>query len=479
LPAGSNAKTAFVDFQNDVTAADVDLAWREGYRSVEHLKRYTTLGMATDQGKTSNLVGLARMAAALEKSPPEVGLTTFRPPYTPVTFGALAGGAVGGHVAPKRQLALHAEHVGAGAVWQPSGYWQRPRSYPRQGESLAHAALREARNVRRTAGVVDVSTLAKFEIAGPDAAAFLEVVCATSVARLAVGRGRYTIMLREDGIVADDGTVWRLAEHRFLMTSSTGGAETMAAHISYVRRVLAPGLRVMATAVQERWTGMAVAGPRAREILASATGDEPPSHMSLARATVTGEAVLVLGASYSGERAFEVYAPTHAAAPVWRALAADAAAVGGGPYGLDAMELLRIEKGHIVTGAEVDGRMSPHDLGLSKVLRKRGYIGWAALQRPDFQRPDRLRLVGLEAVEGALPEGAMILPTNRAAAEGHVSSAGRRVLGEGAIGLGLVKGGPDRLGEELVVASPTRGLRGRVRLVAPMFHDPEGARYRD
>jgi sarcosine oxidase subunit alpha len=273
--------------------------------------------------------------------------------------------------------------------------------------------------------------------------------------------------------------VWRLAEDRFLMTSSTGGADTMAGHLSYVRRVLAPRLRVMATAVQERWVGIALAGPRARDILSQTTGEAAPSHMSLARARLAREAVLVLGASYSGERAFEVYLPSHAAAPVWRALAHGVAAAGGGPYGLDAMELLRIEKGHIVTGAEVDGRMSPHDLGLSRMLRKRGYIGWAALQRPDFQRPDRLRLVGLEAVEGPLPEGAMILPAEGAAPEGHVSSAGRRVLGDGAIGLGLVKGGPERLGEVLVVSSPTRGLRGRARLVAPIFHDPEGERYRD
>jgi sarcosine oxidase subunit alpha len=479
LPAGANAKTAFIDFQNDVTAADVDLAWREGYRSVEHLKRYTTLGMASDQGKTSNLVGLARMAAALGKSPPDVGLTTFRPPFTPVTFGALAGAAVGDHVAPNRRLALYAAHEEAGAAWQPSGYWRRPRSYPRPGEALADAALREARQVRQAVGMADVSTLAKFEIAGPDAAAFLELICATSAARLAVGRGRYTIMLREDGIVADDGTVWRLAENRFLMTSSTGGADTMAAHLSYVRRVLAPGLRVMASAVQERWAGIAVAGPRARDVMVELTGEAPPRHMSLARARLAGEAVLLLGASYSGERAFEVYVPSHVADPVWRTLAGGVAAAGGGPYGLDAMDLLRIEKGHIVTGAEVDGRMSPHDLGLSRTLRKRGYVGWTALQRPDFQRADRQRLVGLEAVEGALPEGAMILPSDGAAPEGHVSSAGRRVLGEGAIGLGLVKAGPDRLGEELVVSSPTRGLRGRVRLTAPMFHDPEGTRYRD
>ena len=446
---------------------------------MEHLKRYTTLGMASDQGKTSNLPGLARMAAAMEKSPPEIGVTTFRPPYTPVTFGALAGEAVGDHAAPNRRLPLHDEHVAAGAVWQPSGYWRRPRSYPRPGETLAEAALREARSVRQAAGIVDVSTLAKFEIAGPDSAAFLEVICATGVSRLAVGRGRYTIMLREDGIVADDGTVWRLAEDRFLMTSSTGGADAMAAHLSYVRRVLAPGLRVMVATIQERWAGIALAGPHARDILVRATGEAPPSHMSLARTRLAGQAVLVLGASYSGERAFEVHVPTHAAGPVWRALAGGVTEAGGGAYGLDAMELLRIEKGHVVTGAEVDGRMSPHDLGLSRLLRKGGYIGWAALQRPDFQRPDRLRLVGLEAVEGALPEGAMLLPAEGAAPQGHVTSAGRRVLGEGAIGLGLVAAGPDRLGEVVVVASPTRGLRGRARLAAPMFHDPDGTRYRD
>ncbi len=479
LPAGSNPKTAFVDFQNDVTAADIDLAWREGYRSIEHLKRYTTLGMASDQGKTSNLVGLARMAAALGKTPPEVGLTTFRPPFTPVTFGALAGAAAGDHVAPSRRLPLREAHIEAGAIWAPSGYWKRPRAYPAPGETPADAAWREARAVRQAAGLTDVSTLAKFEIAGPDAAAFLERICATAVARLAVGRGRYTIMLREDGVVADDGTVWRLGGDRYLMTSSTGGAETMAAHLSYVRRVLAPDLKVMATAVQERWAAIAVAGPRARDIVGQAAGAPPPAHMALVRATIAGQPVLLLGASYSGERAFEVYGPAHAAAPIWRALAAAVAGAGGAPYGLDAMDLLRIEKGHVVTGAEIDGRTSPHDLGLSKLLRKRGYIGWAALQRPDFQRPDRVRLVGLEALDGPLPEGAMLLPASGAAPEGHVTSAGRRVLGEGAIGLGLVKAGPDRLGETMIVASPTRGLEGRVRLTTPMFHDPEGERYRD
>jgi heterotetrameric sarcosine oxidase alpha subunit len=479
LPVGANPKTAFVDFQNDVTAADVDLAWREGYRSVEHLKRYTTLGMASDQGKTSNLMGLARMAEALGRTPPEVGLTTFRPPYTPVTFGAFAGEAVGHHVAPERRLALRDAHTSAGAIWQTSGYWRRPRAYPRAGESLAAAALREARIVRQSVGVVDVSTLGKFEIVGPDAAVFLELICATSVARLAVGRGRYTIMLREDGIVADDGTVWRLSEDRFLMTSSTGGAETMAGHLSYVRGVLAPDLRVMSTAVQERWIGLAVAGPEAHDLVSRLTSAEPPAHMSMISVQVEGQPVLLLGASYSGERAFEIYAPRYAASPVWRAVAAAVSAIGGAPYGLDAMELLRIEKGHVVTGAEIDGRMSPRDLGLAKMLRKRGFVGNAALARPDFQRADRIRLVGLEALDGVLPEGAMILPREGAAPEGHVSSAGRRVLGDGAIGLGLVRSGPDRIGEVMIASSPTRRLSGRVRLTEPVFYDPAGLRYRD
>ena len=479
LPSGADTKTAFIDFQNDVTASDVDLAWREGYRSVEHLKRYTTLGMASDQGKTSNLVGLARMATAMGKTPPEVGLTTFRPPYTPVTFGALAGAAVGDHVAPNRRLALHAEHTAAGAVWQPSGYWTRPRAYPRAGESLAAAALREARTVRTAVGLADVSTLGKFDIAGPDAAAFLALICATPTAKLAIGRGRYTVMLREDGIVMDDGTLWRVADQRFLLTSSTGGADRMAAHLSYVRRLLAPEMRVMATAMQERWTAVAVAGPRARDVVADLIGAAPPAHMGLTRAEIAGHQGLVLGASYSGERAFELYVPSFAAGAAWRAVADRAAAAGGGPYGLDAMDLLRIEKGHIVTGGEVDGRTSPYDLGLTKMLRKRGYIGWAALQRPDFQRQDRRRLVGLEALDGVMPEGAMILPSAGATPIGHVTSAGRRVLAGGAIGLGLIEGGPDRLGEVMIVASPTRGLDGRARLVAPMFHDPDGALYRD
>jgi methylglutamate dehydrogenase subunit C len=234
----ANPKKSFIDFQNDVTLADVDQAWAEGYRSVEHLKRYTTLGMATDQGKLSNMAALGRLAAKQGVAIPEAGFTTFRPPYTPVTMGLLAGAAAKNAGAHVRRIPLYDIHAAKNPIWQPLGYWFRPRAYPLGSETLAQAALREARSVRTNVGMTDVSTLAKFEISGPDAVAFLEIICATSVAKLAVGRGRYTFMLREDGFVFDDGTVWRLAENRFLLTSSTGGADRMATHISYVRNVL-------------------------------------------------------------------------------------------------------------------------------------------------------------------------------------------------------------------------------------------------
>jgi sarcosine oxidase subunit alpha len=476
---GVSLKTAFVDYQNDVTAADLDLAWREGYRSVEHLKRYTTLGMATDQGKTSNLIGLARLAKAEGRPMPQVGLTTFRPPYTPVTLGALAGAAVGAHVAPQRRLPLHAIHAARNPLWQPSGYWSRPRAFPQGDETLAQAALREARAVRTTLGLTDVSTLAKFEIAGPDAAALLEIVCATTVAKLAVGRGRYTFMLREDGLVVDDGTVWRIGEQRYLLTSSTGGADRMIAHLSYVRKVLAPQLRVAVANVQDHWAAAALAGPRARSVIAGLLGAEPPRHMSAATGHIAGVPVQVLAASYSGERAFEIYAPSTVIAPVWSALSQVTEAAEGALYGLEALELLRIEKGHIEVGAEIDGRRTPADLGLVKMLNPRGgFLGWQGLTRPALQADGRQSLVGLEA-DGAIPEGAMLLAQKGAAPQGHVSSAGPRLSGEGGVALALLANGAARLGEILLASSPTRGQTVSVRVVPPHFHDPAGERYRD
>ena len=480
-PASADPKHVFIDVQNDVTLADVDLAWREGYRSVEHLKRYTTLGMATDQGKTSNMAGLARLAAHEGRPIPEVGLTTFRPPYTPVTLGLLAGHAKGFHVAPLRRPPLYPAHVARAPIWQTSGYWMRPRSYPRAGEDLHASALREARTVRTTLGWVDVSTLGKFEVAGPDAATLLERVCATTVARLATGRGRYTFMLREDGMVMDDGTVWRIGDERYLLTSSTGGADRMAHHIDYVRRVLAPELKVAVANVQEHWAGIAVAGPRARALLAGLAPDlDIPRHMSAREAVIAATPVLVLAASYSGERAFEVYVRSPDAAMVWAAVEATGEQLGGCAYGLEALEILRIEKGHVVVGGEIDGRTTPDDLGLHRMMNPaRHFVGAAALQRPELQDPrGRLQLVGLVSAT-PIPEGSMLVTEAPGAAEGHVTAGGARVLSEGAVALGLLQDGRARLGETLTAWSPTRGRSARVRVTEPLFYDPEGARYRD
>ena len=478
----ASLKKAFVDYQNDVTAADLDLAWREGYRSVEHLKRYTTLGMATDQGKTSNLVGLARLAKSEGRPVPSVGLTTFRPPYTPVTLGVLAAEATGAHLDPRRRPVLYQTHAAEQPIWQPVGYWHRPRAYPIGAENLHQAAHRESLTVRTKVGVTDVSTLGKFDVSGPDAAIFLELICATTVGKLAVGRGRYTIMLREDGMVMDDGTVWRTEENRFLLTSSTGGADRMAAHLSYVRKVVAPHLKVAVANVQEHWAAVAVAGPLAKNVVAAVLPQmDVPRHMSLDRGELAGVPTLTLAASYSGERAFEIYAPSDQIEPVWAAIAKAARDIGGCLYGLEALEILRIEKGHIVVGGEIDGRASPYDLGLNKMLRPAGgYIGHTALQRPAFAQPGRLQMVGLEAVDGsAIPEGSMVLTAPKTLPVGHVTAAGLNVIKGGSIALGFLRDGFSRTGESLIAWSPTRNQTAKVKVTTPVFYDVAGVQYRD
>ena len=481
IGAAGHPKAAFVDFQNDVTVADLDLAWREGYRSVEHLKRYTTLGMATDQGKTSNMAALDRIARREGIAIPDAGLTTFRPPYTPVSMGALAGASTGEHAMPTRRPALHAVHAAKDPIWFDAGYWKRARTYPQGSETLAQAGLREARAVRSAVGLCDVSTLAKFEVQGPDAVRFLERVCATTVGKLAVGRGRYTFMLREDGLVFDDGTVWRLAENRYLLTSSTGGASRMATWLSYVRDRLCPDLRVSVVCVQEHFAAIAVAGPKSPEIIAALTGAEAPRHMSVEQRTIAGAEVILMAASFSGERAFEVHFDASRAETVWKALEAKVREVGGAPYGIEAMELLRIEKGHLVVGPDIDGRLTAQELGMGKMLNKAGgYIGEACLQRPDFADPSRKQLVGVEAIDGgAIPEGSMLVQQVGATAEGHVTGAGLRVIEGGSIALAHLKGGQSRHGEELFAHSPTRKTTVKVRVTSPHFYDPAGERYRD
>ena len=287
-------------------------------------------------------------------------------------------------------------------------------------------------------------------------------------------------MLREDGFVFDDGTVWRLEENRYLLTSSTGGADRMATHISYVRQYLCPQLRVSAVNVQEHYAGIAVAGPKAKTVLSALIGEEPPRHMSTVPAVISGIPVIILAASYSGERAFEIYVEASHAGPVWAACEARVTAQGGALYGLEAMEFLRIEKGHLVVGGEIDGRMTPHDLSLDKMLNKAGsYVGASGLSRPALAETGRRQLVGLEAVEGNIAEGSMLITAEGASPQGHVSGAAFRIVEGGSIALGQLTDGFARHGEELIATSPTRGQKARVRVVAPHFYDLSGERYRD
>jgi sarcosine oxidase subunit alpha len=395
-------------------------------------------------------------------------------------MGLLAGRSHRDAGAHLRRLALYDVHQGRDPIWQPAGYWKRPRAYPRGGEDLAAASRREARTVRSAAGMTDVSTLAKFEITGPDAAALLEKVCATSVAKLGVDRGRYTFMLREDGLVCDDGTVWRLEENRYFLTSSTGGADRMATVLSYVRQVLFPQLRVSVVNVQEHYAGIAVAGPQAAQVLATLTGGEVPRHMGLTRAAIGGVPVMLLAASYSGERAFEVYVEASQPKPVWLACESEVLARNGCLYGLEAMEVLRIEKGHVVVGGEVDGRRTPHDLGLDKMLNKAGgYLGEEGLSRPALAASDRLQLVGLVAIAGTIPEGGMLVPRHGNPSEGHVTASAYRAVEGGGIALAMLAGGAGRHGEHLIALSPTRGQQASVRVTSRHFYDSAGERYRD
>jgi sarcosine oxidase subunit alpha len=478
----------FVDLQNDVTAEDVALAAREGYTSVEHLKRYTTLGMGTDQGKTSNVVGLALLAQAIDRPIPEVGTTTFRPPYSPVTLGAVAGDEQGSHLAPTRRTAMHDWHAAQGARFVTAGLWLRPHSYPRAGETEDDAANREARNVRTNAGVVDVSTLGKIELAGRDVVAFLDRVYANGWQTLGVGRCRYGVMLRDDGMVMDDGTVTRLADSHYLVTTTTVNAVRVMQHFEYLLQVVWPQLEVYATSVTEQWAAAAIAGPRARDVVAKLVdidvGNEAFPFLAFAECRVGNLRARLFRISYSGELAYEVHVRADAGLRMWEAIIEAGAPFGLMPYGTEAMGTLRIEKGHIVVGPEADGRTTADDLGLGKLVSgKKWCIGKPMLERPALKEPGRWQLVGLTALDGAaMPRAAKIVadPDHPAPNPmlGHVTSWCYSPNLDQWIALALVADGRARYGQTLWAVSPLAGARVRVAVGPAAFIDPEGARLR-
>jgi glycine cleavage system aminomethyltransferase T len=482
----------FVDLQNDVTVADIGVAAREGYQAVEHLKRYTTLGMGTDQGKTSNIMGLALLAEQLGVAIPQVGTTTFRPPYTPIGLGALPGHESGVHVEPTRYSSMHPWHVARGARFVNTGLWKRPHSYPRPGESEDDAANREARNVRINVGMVDVSTLGKIELQGRDVVTLLNRVYINRWDTLAVGRCRYGVMLREDGMVMDDGTTSRLGDTHYLMTTTTVNAVRVMQQLEYVLQVEWPALEVYATSVTEQWSAAAVSGPKARDVLARIVDIDVSNaafpFLAVSPCTVASAAggipARLFRMSYSGELAYEIHVPADRGLDMWSAVMSAGEPFGIMAYGTEAMSTLRIEKGHVVIGAEADGRTTADDLGLGKLVNAGKWcIGKPLLARPALTAADRWQLVGLSALDGAqMPRAAkLVTDPDRAAPnpmEGHVTSWCYSPNLERWIALALLARGRERHGETLWAVSPLARQRVRVTVGPPCFIDIDGERLR-
>ncbi|MGX7877350.1 FAD-dependent oxidoreductase [Mesorhizobium sp. ORM6] len=477
---------AFVDFQMDVTTKDIELAHREGYESVEHLKRYTTLGMGTDQGKTSNFAALSAMAALRGATVPQTGTTTFRPPFTPVAIGALAGRATGHHFKPFRRTPMHDWHQANGADMLEVGLWMRPWFYRQSGADVNEAYVAEMRNVRQAAGLMDISTLGKIDVQGPDAAIFLDRVYANGFAKLPVDRARYGVMLRDDGIVLDDGTTTRLAENRFFMTTSTARAADVLSRLEFLLDTAWPDLRVAVTSVSDEWAAMSIAGPNSRAILAAAfpsldVSNEALPHMGVHESEWEGRALRILRLSYSGEHAYEVYVGATAGAQLWSRLLEAGRPFGLKPYGVEALGALRVEKGH-VAGPEIDGRTTLDDLGLGRMAGKRtGFVGDVLRRRPAFGVPDRQRLVGLECIDDGkrLRGGAILfLPGEKAHGHGRgrVTSVTFSPERGHYVGLALLAGDVAAEGSEVIAVYPMKAETVRARVVSPVFLDPQGER---
>ena len=475
---------AFVDLQNDVTTEDVRLAAREGYEHLEHMKRYTTFGMATDQGRIGGLVGCAVLAAARSVPLAEVGLLRARPFAQPVPFAALAGAEVREHYRPRRRLPLHEWHESAGATFVSTGLWLRPLVYSADGGWPV--VLDEARVVRRSVGITDVSTLGKIDVQGTDAARFLDFVYANSFATLAVGRARYGIMLREDGMLLDDGTTSRLSPEHFLITTTTANSAAVLEHLEFHQQSVCATLDVVLTDVVDQWAQFAVAGPRSREVVAPLVpgldlSNEAFPFMAVTEVLIAGIPGRLFRISFSGELAYEIAVPAAHARTAWLALLESGTRFDMRPYGLDALNTLRIEKGHVTT-AELNGNTTADDLGLQRLLKKQGdFIGRTLAQRAALSAAERLQLVGVRPTNRTqrLRNGSQLVARSSPDASlGYVTSATPSVEFEGWVGLALLSGGRQRIGERLVARSPVTDESTEVQILAAHMLDPENTRVR-
>ena len=484
--AGKDEAKAFVDFQNDVTAKDIRQAHQEGYVSVEHLKRYTTLGMGTDQGKTSNINALAMMAALRGLPLDQAGTTTFRPPFSPLTVGALAGRSVGHHFRPIRRSPLHQWHEDNGATFIDAGLWKRAWYYAWAGSSPEQAYLKEMELVRQNVGLADVSTLGKIDVQGPDAAEFLNRVYVNGFAKLPVGKARYGVMLNDDGLVLDDGTTSRISDTQFYMTTTTAQAGEVMSWLEYLSQLHWTDLKVHVTSLTDEWGGMALAGPKSREALALAFPSVDVSNAALPYMGVMDiehEAVKVrlMRLSFSGELAYELHCPANYVTALWEHVMDSAKTLGIKPYGLEALASLRIEKGH-VAGLELDHRNTLDDLGLGKMASvTKPFVGSVLRQRENLIADDRWSLVGIELLEPdkKLRGGAILFSANdeiKGHGRGYISSVTWSTELKRFIALGLYKGGLKHEGEEIICAYPLKNENARARIVSPHFIDREGTR---
>jgi sarcosine oxidase subunit alpha len=475
----------WLDFQNDVKVSDVQLAAQEGFESVEHAKRYTTLGMATDQGKLSNITGLAILSDALGQPIPQTGTTTFRPPYTPISMGAIGGEARGAVFQPLRKTPMHDWHDANGAEWEPVGAWRRPFAYLQPGESTQMAVDREVVNTRENLGLLDASTLGKLIVKGPDAGKFLDMLYTNMMSTLKVGKCRYGLMCSENGFLIDDGVVARIDDETFLCHTTTGGAEAIHGHMEEWLQTEWWDWKVYVANVTEQFAQVAVVGPNARKVLEKLGGmdvsKEALGFMDWADGTIGGFDVRAYRISFSGELSYEIAVPASQGLAFWEALVAAGEEFGAMPYGTETLHILRAEKGFIMIGDETDGTVIPQDLNLHWALSKKkdDYLGKRAQERPHMADPDRWKLVGLESTDGSvIPDGAY------AVADGDNASGQRNMIGRvtssyhsanlgRGIAMGLVKHGPDRMGEVLEFPK-TDGTSVMAKIVDPVVYDKAG-----
>ncbi|CDY75049.1 Sarcosine oxidase alpha subunit [Caballeronia glathei] len=477
----------FIDFQNDVSAADIFLAAREGFESVEHVKRYTAMGFGTDQGKLGNINGMAILAQALGKTIPETGTTTFRPNYTPVTFGTFAGRELGEFLDPVRKTAVHEWHVENGAAFEDVGNWKRPWHYPKAGEDMHAAVARESLAVRRSVGILDASTLGKIDIQGPDSAKLLNWVYTNPWSKLEVGKCRYGLMLDENGMIFDDGVTVRLADQHYMMTTTTGGAARVLTWLERWLQTEWPDMRVRLASVTDHWATFAVVGPNSRKVLQKVCHDIDFANaafpfMSYREGTVAGAASRVMRISFSGELAYEVNVPANVGRAVWEALMAAGAEFDITPYGTETMHVLRAEKGYIIVGQDTDGSMTPYDLGMGGLVAKsKDFLGKRSLTRSDTSKAGRKQFVGLLSDDPSLviPEGSQIVAGpfqgDTAPMLGHVTSSYYSPILKRSIALAVVKGGLDKIGASVTI--PLAGGRQvAAKITSSVFYDSEGAR---